>query len=177
MRIVGILCGVLLLAACGGESVPDTTIGPGAPTTTSSLAESDVVPVDASPCSLVTVEEVEAATGLTVVESRNEPPVSCVFDFGEDVGVAIFVSIDDGEGRSAAPAALFEGYMAKVADGSAETVPDLGIAAVYSQTYRGLAVDAGSGMFIGLGVNGGYGELGEPRDILIELATAAMGRV
>ncbi len=67
--------------------------------------------------------------------------------------------------------------MAKVAEGSAETVPDLGVAAVYSQAFRGLAVDAGSGRFIGLGVNGGYGELAEPRDVLIELAAAALGRL
>ena len=192
------LCGaVLLLAACGGETAPDTTIGTDAPdttigtdapdttigtdapatTTTSSAAEAEVVPVEASPCSLVTVDEVAAATGLTVVESRDEPPISCVFDFGEEVGVAIFVSVDDGEGRSAAPAALFDGYMARVAEGSAETVPDLGVAAVYAQGFRGLAVDAGGGRFIGFGVNGGYGELAEPRDVLIELAAAALGRL
>ena len=189
MRMAGMLCGaLLLLAACGGETVPDTTIGTDAPdtsvgtdvpatTTTSSAAEPAVVPVEASPCSLVTADEVAAATGLTVVESRDEPPISCVFDFGEDVGVAIFVSVDDGEGRSAAPAALFDGYMAKVAEGSAEPVPDLGIAAVYSQGFRGLAVDAGGGRFIGFGVNGGYGELAEPRDVLVELAAAALGRL
>ena len=180
MRTAGMLCGaLLLLAACGGETAPDTTIGADAPdtTTTISAAESDVVPVEASPCSLVTVDEVAAATGLKVVESRDEPPISCVFDFGEDVGVAIFVGVDDGEGRSAAPAALFDSYMARAAEGSAEIVPDLGAAAVYSQAFRGLAVDAGDGRFIGLGVNGGYGELAEPRDVLIELAAAALGRL
>ena len=180
MRTVGMLCGVLLLlAACGGETVPDTTIGTGATatTTTSSAAEPDVVPVEASPCSLVTVDEVAAATGLTVVESRDQPPIYCFFDFGEDVGVRIWVNVDDGEGRAAGAAALFDAYMAKVAAGNAETVPDLGIAAVYSQTFRGLAVDAGDGRFIAFGADGGYGELAEPRDALIELAAAALGRL
>ena len=54
MRTVGMLCGsLLLLAACGGETAPDTTIGADAPdtTTASSAAEADVVPVEASPCS------------------------------------------------------------------------------------------------------------------------------
>ena len=104
MRTVGMLCSaLLLLAACGGETAPDTSIGTDAPdtTTTSSAAEAEVAPVEASPCSLVTVDDVAAATGLTIVESRDEPPISCVFEFGEDVGVAIFVSVDDGEGRSA----------------------------------------------------------------------------
>jgi hypothetical protein len=174
------LCGaVLLLAACGGEVVPETSVGTDAPATTTAnpAAEAEVVPVEAAPCSLVTVDEVAAAAGLTVVESREEPPISCVYDFGEEAGVAIFVNIDDGEGRFIAPASMFDNYMGMVAEGSAEIVPDLGVAAVYAQGYRGLAVDAGGGRFIALGVNGGYGELAEPRDVLIELAAAALGRL
>lgn len=180
MRRVGTLFGaVLLLAACGGESVSDTSVGTDAAavTTTSAATEAEVVPVEAPPCSLLTADEVAAATGLTVAETRDEPPISCVFDFGEEVGVAIFVNVEDGEGRFAAPASMFDNYMGMVADGSAEIVPDLGVAAVYAQQFRGLAVDAGGGRFIALGVNGGYGELAEPRDVLIELAAAALARL
>jgi hypothetical protein len=130
--------------------------------------------VEVPPCDLVNVDEVAAAAGLSVAESRDEPPISCVFDFGEEAGVAIFVHVDDGEGRFGAPAALFDDYMA---EGSAEIIPDLGVAAVYVEGFRGLAVDAGGGRFIALGVNGGYGELAEPRDVLIALATAALGRL
>ena len=182
IRVVGLLCGLaLLLAACGAEAaVPDTTFGADAPSTTTSTSaavEPDVVPVVVSPCSLVNEEEVAAAAGLTVSEIRDEPPISCVFEFGEEVGVAIFVNVDDGEGRFGAPAGLFDEYMAMVADGSAEIVSGLGVAAVYVQGFRGLAVDAGGGRFIGLGVNGGYAELSEPRDVLIDLAGAALGRL
>jgi len=176
-RAVGMLCAaMLLLVACGGETSPDTTAGPDAATTTSATAtaEPGIVPVEVPPCDLVSVDEVAAAAGLTVAEARDEPPISCVFDFGEEAGVAIFVNVDDGEGRFGAPAALFDGYMAEE---GAEIIPDLGVAAVYVQGFRGLAVDAGGGRYIALGVNGGYGELAEPRDVLVTLAGAALGRL
>ena len=64
-----------------------------------------------------------------------------------------------------------------VAEGSAELVPDLGAAAVYAPGFRGLAVDAGDGRFIALGVNGGYTELAEPLESLVELVAAALGRL
>jgi hypothetical protein len=185
--MVGMLCGlVVLVTACGSESaVPETMVGTDAPasttaaatTSTTAAAEPDVVPVEVSPCSLVNEGEVATAAGLTVVEFEDATPISCVFDFGEETGVAIFVNVDDGEGRFGAPASLFDDYMAMVADGSAEIVSDLGVAAVYVQGFRGLAVDAGDGRFIGLGVNGGYGELSEPRDVLIEIAGRALGRL
>lgn len=180
MRTLGLLGGALLLfAACGGETAPETSaVADAAPTTSSTAtAEQETVSVGVSPCDLVTAEEVSAAAGLTVVESGVEPPISCVFDFGAEAAVAIFVNVDDGEGRFGAPASVFENYMAMVADGDAELIPDLGAAAVYVQGFRGLAVDAGDGRFIGFGVNGGYGELAEPRDVLIELAAAALKRL
>ncbi len=180
-RSGGILCCVgLLLAACGGGASPATVAGTDAPVATTSItvaAEEGVVSVEVPPCDLLTADEVSAAAGLTVTESRDEPPISCVFDFGEENGVAIFVNVEDGEGRLAGPASIFDNYMAMVADGSAEIVPDLGAAAVYAQGFRGLVVDAGGGRFFGLGVNGGYGELAEPKDVLIELAVAALGRL
>ena len=174
MRMVGMLCGaVFLLVACGGGTASD----PPSTTTTTVATGSDIVPVKASPCSLVTVDEVTTAAGLTVAESRDELPISCVFDFGDDVGVSIFINVEDGDGRLAAPAAVLGNYKTMVAEGTAETIPNLGVTAVYAPGFRGLAVDAGSGRYIALGVNGGYGELAEPRDVLIELAEAALGRL
>lgn len=180
MRRLGVLCSAMLLfAACGGETAPETTAEANAAPTTSTTAtvEQEAVSVGVSPCDLVSADEVAAAAGLTVVESGIASPISCVFDFSEETAVAIFVNVDDGEGRFGAPASVFENYMAMVAEGSAELVPDLGAAAVYVQGFRGLAVDAGDGRFIGFGVNGGYGDLAEPRDVLIELAVAALGRL
>ena len=180
MRLVGILCSaVLLLAACGGETASETTVGANAAatTTTGAAAEVGVVPVEAPPCSLLTADEVAAAAGLAVIESGEESPTSCVYDFGAEAGVAIFVNVDDGGGGFIAPSTVFDNYMAMVADGSAEIIPDLGAGAVYAQGFRGLAVDAGGGRFIALGVNGGYGELTEPQDALVELANLAVGRL
>ncbi len=180
MRVVGVLCGaMLLLTACGGETASETSaVADVSPTTSSTgTAEQEIVPAGVSPCDLVSADEVAAAAGLTVTESGAESPISCVFDFGEEAAVAIFVNVDDGAGRLGAPASVFESYMAMVAEGSAEPIPDLGAAAVYVQGFRGLAVDVGDGRFIGFGVNGGYGELAEPRDVLIELAIAALGRL
>ena len=177
---VGVLCAVtLMLTACAGEAAQETSDAADVAPTTSTTAPTDreVVSIAVSPCDLVSTDEVAAATGLDVAESRAEPPISCLFDFGPEAGVAIFVSIDDGEGRFGAPAAVVEDYSAMVAEGTAELVPGLGAAAVYSQGYRGLAVDAGDGRFLAFGVNGGYGELAEPRDALIALAAAALGRL
>ncbi|MDX2344252.1 MAG: hypothetical protein QNL12_11230 [Acidimicrobiia bacterium] len=174
------LAGALVTASCGGQTSPEAPVATGASTATTSTtvaAESNVVPTAVAPCDLVEIDEVSAVAELTVDEARNESPISCVFDFGEDAGVGIFLNVDDGEGRFGAPASLFENYMAMVPEGSAEVIPNLGAAAVYVQGFRGLAVDAGGGQFIGLGVNGGYGELAEPREVLIELAAIALGRL
>ena len=174
-------CLGVVAASCGGQASQETTVTTGAPaattTSTTVAAEPDVVPVAVEPCDLVEIDEVTAAADLTVDEARKESPISCTYDFGEEVGVAIFLNVDDGEGRFGAPASLFENYMAMVPDGSAEVISDLGEAAVFVQSFRGLAVDAGGGRFIGLGVNGGYGELAEPRDVLIELAAIALNRM
>jgi len=181
MRLVGILCGaLLLLAACGGESDQDTTVEVDASattTTTSPAASGEVVPMSAAPCSLVTADEVSAATGLTVVESGEASPTSCVYEFGDEAGVAVLVNTDDAEGGFLAPSNVFDSYLALVDEGGAEMIPDVGAAAIYAQDLRGMAVDAGSGGFIALGVNGGYAEPAEPRDALVELATLAVSRL
>ncbi len=73
---------------------------------------------------------------------------------------------------------LFTNYMDLADDGTAELVADLGVAAVYSPSFRGLAVDAGDGRFVAVGLNGGYPEeLAEPRDALVALASAAIARL
>lgn len=130
-----------------------------------------------APCDLLTTAEVEEATGLAVLEVREEPPISCVYDMGPDAGVAIFVSIDDGQGRATAPASVLESYTALIETGEAEAVTDLGTEAVYAPSYRGMAIDVGEGVFIAVGVNGGYTELAEPRDALIDLARAAVDQL
>ncbi len=113
IRVAGALvCVVVLLTACGDTpSSPTTSTAGAAPTSTTTAAGvgPDVVAVEVAPCDLVTAEEVAAVTGLVVAEVRDEQPISCVFDFGEDAGVGIFVSVDDGQGRLSAPAALYEG--------------------------------------------------------------------
>ena len=172
----------LIAASCGGqtsEESSDTTTVAAAPTptTTTVAAESNIVPIVVNPCNLVEMDEVAVSAGLAVAETSNDSPITCVYNFGEDAGVSIFLNIEDGEGRFGAPASLFENYMDLVPDGSAEVISDLGEAAVYAQGFRGLAVDAGGGQFIGLGVNGGYGNLAEPRDVLIELAAIALERL
>jgi hypothetical protein len=92
---------------------------------------------------------------------------------GEDTGVAVFLSVEDGEGRTSGAASLFSAY----SDEDGEDVSGLGDAAVYSETFRTLAVDAGGGRFFAIGVNGGFSELAEPRDALVELATVVLGRL
>jgi ABC-type transport system substrate-binding protein len=182
-RVGSLVAGmVLTIAACGGqasEQTTTTTATPATSTTTSTTvaAGAEVTPITVDPCTLVTTEEVTAATGLAVTEVKNESPTTCIFDFGQEAGVAIFLSVDDGEGGFTAPSSLFENYTALVADGGAETIADLGAAAVFAQSYRGLAVDAGGGRFFALGVNGGYGQLAEPRDAFIGLAGIAAGRL
>ena len=151
-----------------GESTSSATSPPtSAPTTPAATIGTD-------PCELLTASEVDDATGLTVLEVRNEPPNACVYDFGPDVAVAIFVSIDDGQGRSTTPADVFQNYSLLIETGDAEAITDLGVGAVYAPGFRGIAIDVGDGMFLALGVNGGYSELAEPREALIALAQIAV---
>ncbi len=172
----------LALAACGGGGTP----APAAPTSApadgateapSSTDSGSVVAVDTAPCDLLTAEEVEAATGLSVAEVRDEPPISCVFDLGAEAGVSVFVSVEDGEGRAMGPAAVFDAYGALVDTGEAENVGGVGSAAIFAPGFRGLVVDAGQGRFIALGVNGGFNELDAPLDALATLARAAVDRL
>lgn len=182
VRRYGAVLGVIVMvAACGGgdDDAGGTTSATQGPEVTPAATADvvDVVAVDEAPCDLLTAADVEAATGLRVVEVVDDPPISCVFDLGEDAGVDVFVSVDDGEGRLAGPAAVFAGYADLVADGAAEAVDGLGAGAYYSPDFRGLVVDAGGGRFFGVGVNGGFSELAEPRDVLVGLADVMLGRL
>jgi hypothetical protein len=188
MRLL--LAGVLFLSAaasaCSSDEdqtretppVPVESDAVIADVTTSSTAESpEVVAVDAAPCDLLTAADVEAATGFTVVEVVDDPPLTCIFDLGDDVGVDVFVVTEDGEGRLAGSAAVFAGYSDLATEGGAELVDGLGEEAYYSQDFRGLAVDVGQGRFVGVGINGGFSALAEPRDVLVDLAQVMLGRL
>lgn len=190
-----LLVALAMLAGCGGgdtasDSISATVSGPAAaepisPDSTGStepVALTDpsaetgsVVAMEVAPCDLVTEDDVAAATGLTVGAGDDQaffPPNFCVFDVG--VSADVFVSIDDGEDSITGPASLFAFY---VDDESGELIPDLGLAAVYSFSYRALAVNAGAGKFFVVGLSGGYPEeLAETREILITLAVAALAR-
>jgi len=184
LRSVGALCCTLvMLAACGDGAAmsADSSVDAVSPSTvsmSSAPATTNVgVAVEVSPCDLLTPDEVSLATGLNVEEVSEDSPITCVFDLGVEAGVDVFVAVDDGQGRPSGPAAVFEGYTALIEDGEAEAVAGLGEGAVYAPGFRGLAVDAGGGRFIGLGINGGYQQLQDPRDVLISLAAAALERL
>ncbi len=184
LRSVGALCCTLvMLAACGDgaamstdssvDAVSSSTTSVSSVPTTATVG----VAVEVAPCDLLTAEEVSLATGLNVEEVVEDPPITCIFDLGVEAGVDVFVAVDDGQGRVGGPAAVFEAYTALIEDGEAEAVADLGEGAVYAPGFRGLAVDAGGGRFIGLGINGGFQHLQDPRDVLIHLAAAALERL
>lgn len=168
-------CAAVLIASCGGGGGEDSSAVTGAPATPIGSPTS-VTAIDADPCDLISADDVAAAAGHTVVDSDEQPPISCVFDLGA-AGVDIFVAIEDGNGRLSGPAALFADYSTRVGDGSVEAVPNLGQAAVFDAGFRTIVVDAGAGRFFAIGVNGGFETLQEPRDTLIELAAAALGRL
>lgn len=183
MRSVGALCCTLvMLAACGDGAATSTgspvdTVSPSTTGVSTTPATTGIVAVEVPPCDLLTPDEVFSATGLDVEEVREDPPITCIFDPGAEAGVQVFVTVDDGQGRPGGPAAVFEAYTALIEDGEAEAIADLGEGAVYAPGFRGLAVDAGGGRFIGLGINGGYQQLQDPRDVLIRLAAAALERL
>ena len=184
----------LVVASCGGSSRTDVAddVGAAVPTAPSVAAptvaeqpdavatiadQPDVVPIEIAPCDVVTTEEVEAATSLVVESVSEESSGACLFDFGADVGVAVFVTLDDGTGSSMGPANVFAGYADRVSEGAAEQIADVGADAVYSSSFRGLAVDVGDGRFFAVGVNGGYSELSDPRDSLIAIAVSVLDRL
>jgi hypothetical protein len=164
----------LSLTACAGDSTTTTAAPTEAPTSTTAANAADVVvPIESAPCDLITADDVGTATGLTAAEGREDGPITCVYDVGTDTGVSVFVAIEDGQGRFSGPASLYAAY---VEEGE-ELITGLGASAAYSQALRTIAVDAGDGRFIAVGVNGGYSELAEPRDVLVDLATAALGNL
>ena len=171
---VGPVVVALLVAGCGGTDAPAR----GDPTTTAPSAETgaiEVVAVEAAPCDLITEAEVAFATALPVAASGPEGPIGCAFDLGH--GVSVFVTADDGQGRPVGPAAVLDGYQAQLPQGGAEPVEGLGESALYAPQFRTIAVDAGGGRFIAVGVNGGFEKLKDPREALIDLARTALARL
>jgi hypothetical protein len=146
-------------------------------TTTGPTAGGTVASTGVEPCNLLTADEVADATGFEVVDVTPMPPVTCVYDLGEDVPVDIFVAVEDGAGRMAGAASIFDDYGQRARSGDTERVPGLGSIAYFDGNFRAVAVDAGDGRYFVVGVNGGFGELAEPRDTLIALADLAVDRL
>jgi hypothetical protein len=173
---------LLLVAGCGDGGGTAQTTGPtdGVATTTlaatTAAAGDEVVPLDAAPCDLVTADEVAGATGLTVEEVRDEPPISCAFDLGPDAGVYVEVIVEDGQGRLGGAANLLREYLLLVEDGEAEVIADVGEQAVCCP-FRTIAVDAGGGRYFAVSVGGGYTELAEPLEVLVSLARSILDRL
>lgn len=185
-RLTGMVLLAVIVVGCGEGGTAATTATPettaasstsAAPETTTTAAEADgIVPIEAAPCDLLTAEEVEGATGLSVEEVRDEPPISCDFDLGSEAGVYLQVIIEDGEGRLGGAANLLQEYLLLVDQGEAELVAGVGEQAVCCP-FRTIAVDAGGGRFFAVGVGGGYGALAEPLEVLVTLAQAVLGRL
>ncbi|HEC07944.1 MAG TPA: DUF3558 domain-containing protein [Acidimicrobiales bacterium] len=174
-------CGDSGTGGQSAESSAATTPTPSSQTSPTSGgsegAEVSVIPIEGSPCDLLTPDEVAAATGLTVVSAAESSPDTCVYDLGDDAGVDIFIDVDRGEGGMFVPSAIFSSYEELLATGEAEKVPGLGGEALYTAGFRAIAVDDGRGHFIVIGVNGGYQALTEPADSLIQMAGDALARL
>jgi hypothetical protein len=164
----------LSFSACGGDATTTTPAPTETPTsTTAADPAGDVVPIEAEPCALLTADDVGHATGLISAEGYEDGAITCVFDVGTDSGVSVFVAVEDGQGRFSGPASLYAAY----SDEGDEVIDGVGESAIYSSALRTIAVNGGGGRFIAVGVNGGYAELDEPRDVLVELATVALGHL
>lgn len=171
-----------LLTACGDGATTSTdpsgdTVLPSTTTVPTTPATTGITAVEVPPCDLLSATEVSAATGLDVVEVIEESSSLCIFDLGIEAGVDLFLSMEGGEVSPGSPAAVFEEYTSLIDDAEAEAVTGLGEGAVYAAGFRGLAIDAGGGRFMLLGVNGGYQHLQDPRDVLISLAATALERL
>lgn len=199
MRTRGlILVAALALAACGSDdALPDadgTGPDPVEPSTLIDpteeeedetglvLAAGRVRAIDAEPCELLTADEVERATGIDVVAVEPDGPISCLFDLDAESRVGILLSLDDGEGRMIGGASVFDAYLTELAGDEIEIleVTGLGQAALFSPRFRGLAVDAGDGRFIAIGVHGSSATLVDPdenHDLLVELAGLVVERL
>jgi hypothetical protein len=180
-KLIGLTALLLAMTGCGdggaaeeSSVTADTVVTTVSATTT--LPESGVVPIGAAPCDLLTAQEVEAATGLSVLEVLDDPPITCLFDLGAEAGVDIAVIVEDGAGRLGGAANLFREYLLLVDEGEAEVITGVGEQAVCCP-FRTIAVDAGGGRFVAVSVWGGYNELAEPLEVLVSLAGSVLGRL
>lgn len=176
----------VLAVSCGGSNdtepspEPDVPVETGGTPTTAepsadqNAAPSEPVAIDLPACDALTTEQVEAATALSVVDTAEDGPATCVYDLGDDVGVDVFVSLEDGSGSFRSPSTVFAGYADELVGGGAERVSGVGADALYSPSLRAIAVDAGGGRYFVVGVNGGFTELEDPRDALVTLAGSVL---
>ena len=140
----------------------------------SAAAAGAAVPIDLSPCDLVTAAEIETVTGFAVEQVSDAPPIDCRFDLVADSDLYIVTAVDDAEGRLGGPAATFLRHEDEGTESPFEPVENVGERALYAG--RGLSVDAGGGGYFFIGVGGQYLELADPRDQLIILAQSALAR-
>ena len=181
--IGGFLAVALLLAACGDDGGAATTEAVAPPSTTASAPPTTVqattttgIPTGVAPCELLTATEVAAATGYSVTGVRDDPPLNCIFDLDTGGNVFIFVGIEDGMGRFAGAANLYEEYTLLIGDGQTQAFPEIGGGAVCCP-FRTMAIDAGDGRFVAVGVAGTFEALDEPLDALTTLADAILARL
>lgn len=181
--IGGFLAVALLLAACGDDSAVPTTeavtpssTATSAPATTAGTTATTGIPTGVAPCALLTADEVAVATGYPVTGVRDDPPLNCIYDLDTGFNVFIFVGIEDGMGRFAGAANLYEEYTLLIGDDETEAYPDIGGGAVCCP-FRTMAIDAGDGRFVAVGVAGTYDALAEPLGVLSTLAEAILARL
>ena len=176
LRSASAMCLLLVMLAACGDSATTSTDSSGDAVQPTSLETTAAAAGEVAACALLSAAEVAAATGLDVVEVVEESPTFCVFDLGAEAGVDVFLTMGR-KGGSGSAALAFEEYTKLIETGRAEAIAGLGEGAVYAAGFRGLALDAGGGRLVLLGINGGYRHLQDPRDALIELATAALERL
>jgi len=170
-----VLCCALVVVACQGDGDdPSTSFSTGSSSTSANGPDLSTA-WEVETCGLLTADEVAEATGIAVLGVSDEPPMACVFD--HEVETSVFISVDDGSGRASGPEAIFESYLALVDAAEAELVADVGQEAIYAPGYRAIVVRAANESFVAIGINGGYGQLENPREALIALAQIALERI
>jgi hypothetical protein len=173
-----LLASVFLVAACGGVPTAPATVGPtGTPEAPAATTQPPVVTTDApgatppaatgTLCHLLTLEEIQAATGIPA-QLANEVPGQCTWLLigpdGTNAGV-VTITLDPAEGDWAAYRLAFDG----------EDLSGIGEAAYWVENIRTLYfVDRGNAFMITMGI---FGEDPDALSILRSLALTAISRL